>query len=94
MTKSRSPMDRWIEDILGSPQPSLGPTPAFKPVLTSSELMADRTTHVARQIIAAEKDQRHAQGAWLRQARLEKEARVRASQALNDPQTHQPGGAD
>ena len=94
MTKSRSPMERWIDEILGSSQPPLGPTPAFKPVLTSSELMADRTTHVARQIIAAEKDQRQAQGAWLRQARLEKEARVRAIQASNDPQTQQPGEAD
>ena len=94
MTKSRSPMDRWIDEILGSSQPSIGPTPAFKPMLTSSELTADRTTHMARQITEAEKEQRQAQGAWLRQARLEKEARVRASQASNDPQTQQPGEAD
>ncbi len=94
MTKSRSPMERWIDEILGSSQPSLGPTPAFKPVLTSSELMADWTTHVARQITEAEKEQRQAQGAWLRQARLEKEAQVSASQASNDPESQQPGEAD
>ena len=60
MTKSRSPMERWIDEILGSSQPPLGPTPAFKPMLTSSELMADRTTHMARQITEAEKNQRQA----------------------------------
>ena len=94
MTKSQSPMDRWIDDILGSPQPSLGPTPVFKPMLTSSELMADRTTHVARQITEAEREQRQANGAWLRKARLEKEERVRASQASSDPKKQQLGGAD
>ncbi len=94
MTKSRSPMDRWIDDLLGRPQPSLEETPAFKPMLTASELTAERTTHVARQITEAERERRQANGAWLRQARLEKEERARAGRAPSAPKKPQPDGTD
>ncbi len=94
MTKSQSPVDGWIDDVFGRAGPSSLQTPVFKPVPTPLEQKAEQTAHVARRIIEAEKEQRQANGARLRQARLEKEARDRASHVSNDPQKQQLDEAD
>ncbi len=93
MAKSRDPVDRWMDEVFGGTQPSLRESPAFEPVPTSSEIRADRTAQVARQIIEAEKEQRQADGARLRQARLRKEAQHRASKS-GTSERRQPGEAD
>ena len=90
MTKSRNSLDLWLDRILGIRQLSPLQTSVSGPVPTPSERKADQTAQVARAIAEAEKEQRQANKARLRQARLEKEAQDRAGQALSAPKWPDP----
>lgn len=80
MTKPRISVDLWIDNLLGSRQPSLPQAKASEAVPTSSERKAERTAQVARTMTEAEKEQRQANKARLQQARLEKEAQDKTGQ--------------
>ena len=86
---SQDPVDLWMDAILGRPVPSFRQISTFVPGPTASEQQAERTTQVARQIIGADKEQRQADRARLRQARLEKEAQGRLGGALDAPTRQQ-----
>ena len=75
MTKPKISFDLWIDELLGSRQPSLPQADGPEVVPTSSERKAERTALVARRIIEADQEQRPANKARLQQARLEKKAR-------------------
>ncbi len=93
MTKPRISVDLWIDELLGSRQPSLPQADGPEVVPTSSEWKAERTAQVARTITEAEKEQRQANKARLQQARLEKEAQHRAGQTSstsNEPTLGSP----
>jgi len=80
MAKVQDELTRWTADVFGGRQPSLPPTPEYKATPTPAERKRAQTAEAARQIIEAETDQRHANSARLRQARLERKAQNRAMQ--------------
>ena len=90
MTKPRISVDLWIDELLGSRQPSLPQADGPEVVPTSSERKAERTAQVARTITEAEKEQRQANKARLQQARLEKEARDRTVRTSRTPTKPSP----
>ncbi len=79
MTKARDELDHWIAEVFGTRQRPLPVLPEFKAPPTPAERKRAQTAEAARQIIQAEKDQRQANSARLRQVRLEKEAQRRAT---------------
>jgi hypothetical protein len=91
MTKPRIGLDLWIDELLGTREPSLPQANAAEAEPTSSERKAERTAQVARTITEADKEQRQANKARLQQARLEKEAQGRTGQTSSTPTEPNPG---
>ena len=91
MTKPRISVDLWIDNLLGTRQPSLPQSDGSEVVPTSSERKAERTAQVARTIMEAEKEQRQANKARLQQARLEKKAKDRTVRTSSTPTKPSPG---
>ena len=73
-TTSRTDALNAIFDNLSLDGPARPDVPPHRRVLTPAETKAAETTRVAREHTDAESDQRQAQVARLKQARLEKEA--------------------
>lgn len=78
----------WPGDSPAPRPPStegMGAAPGFRPPRSSSEARAEETTRVAREMMDAETEKRHAKTSMLKQARLEKEAAEKAEAALEAP---------
>lgn len=63
----------------------LGAAPGFRPARSPAEARSDETTRVAREFVESQTDERRAQVARLRQARLDKEAAEKAQAAAVAP---------
>lgn len=63
----------------------VGAQPGFRPAPSRSEIRADETTRIAREITDAEADKRRANMARLDKARREREAEEAALAALTPP---------
>ena len=75
----------WFESLSGERPAAIAAVPPHRRVLTPAEVKARETTRVAREFTDAEAEQRQAQVARLKQARLEKEAQEEAAKAAERP---------
>ena len=75
----------WFESLGGERPAAIAAVPPHRRVLTPAEVKATETNRAAREFIDAESEQRQAQVARLKQARLEKEAEEKSALAAAPP---------